>query len=129
MVILCSQVRANEIGKYLLFCVSDVYLSSDSQICCGFCCAEQSLMLNQIELDISSVGWSTYTYKSVNCVNVYGTTVKVASDSASDWASHSTVFNHSKVEFQKLYFCLFSMYFSVEISNKMSIATYLSIAG
>ena len=66
MVILCSQVRANEIGKYLLFCVSDVYLSSEffgflcicsrSQICCGFCCAEQSLMLNQIVLDISSVG-------------------------------------------------------------------------
>ena len=32
----------------------------------------QSLMLNQIVLDISSVGRSTYTYKSVNCVNVYG---------------------------------------------------------
>ena len=31
-----------------------------------------SLMLNQIALDISSVGRSTYTYKSVNCVNVYG---------------------------------------------------------
>ena len=29
MVVLCSQVRANEIGKYLLFCVSDVYLSSE----------------------------------------------------------------------------------------------------
>ena len=29
-------------------------------------------MLNQIVLDISSVGRSTYTYKSVNCVNVYG---------------------------------------------------------
>ena len=79
---LCSQVRANEIGKYLLFCVSDVYLSSEffglfcicsrSHICCGFCCAEQSLMLNQIVIDISSVGRSTYTYKSVNCVNVYG---------------------------------------------------------
>ena len=25
----CSQVRANEIRKYLLFCVSDVYLSSE----------------------------------------------------------------------------------------------------
>ena len=32
----------------------------------------QSLMLNQIVLDISSVGRSIYTYKSVNCVNVYG---------------------------------------------------------
>ena len=32
----------------------------------------QSLMLNQIVLDISSVGRSTYTYKSVNCVSVYG---------------------------------------------------------
>ena len=83
MVILCSQVRANEIGKYLPFCVSDVYLSSEffalfcicsrSQICCGFCCDEQSLMLNQNVLDISSVGIrSTYTYKSVNRVNVYG---------------------------------------------------------
>ena len=82
MVILCSQVRANEIGKYLLFCVSDVHLSSEffelfcicsrSQICCGFCCAEQSLMLSQNVLDISSVGGSTYTYKSVNRVNVYG---------------------------------------------------------
>ena len=80
MVILCSQVRANEIGKYLLFFVSDVYLRSEffglfcicsrSEICCGFCCAEQSLMLNQTILDISSVGRSTYTYKSVNCVNV-----------------------------------------------------------
>ena len=80
MVISCSQVRANEIGKYLLFCVSDVYLSSEyfglfcicsrSQICCGFSCAGQSLLLNQIVLDISSVGRSTYTYKSVNCVNV-----------------------------------------------------------
>ena len=40
---------------------------------CGFhCCAEQLLMVNQIVLDISSVGRSTYTYKSVNCVNVYG---------------------------------------------------------
>ena len=29
-------------------------------------------MLNQIVIDISSVGRSTYTYKSVNCVNVYG---------------------------------------------------------
>ena len=29
-------------------------------------------MLNQIVLDISSVGKSIYTYKSVNCVNVYG---------------------------------------------------------
>ena len=29
-------------------------------------------MLNQIVLDISSVGRSIYTYKSVNCVNVYG---------------------------------------------------------
>ena len=29
MVILCCQVRANEIGKYLLFCVSDVCLSSE----------------------------------------------------------------------------------------------------
>ena len=92
MVILCSQVRANEIGKYLLFWVSVVYLSSEffglfcicsrSQICCGFGCAEESLMLNQIILDISSVGRTTYTismhthsytaYKSVNCVNVYG---------------------------------------------------------
>ena len=82
MVILCFQVRANEIGKYLLFCVSDVHLSSEFfglfciclclQICCVFCCAEQSLMLNQIVLDISSVGRSTYTYKSVNRVNVYG---------------------------------------------------------
>ena len=82
MVILCSQVRANEIGKYLLFFVSDVYLRSEffglfcicsrSEICCGFCCAEQSLMLNQTILDISSVGRSTYTYKSVNCVNVNG---------------------------------------------------------
>ena len=82
MVILCSQVRANEIGKYLLFCVSDVYLSSEffglfcicsrSQICCDFCCAEQSLMLNQNVLDISSAGRSAYTYKCVNCVNVYG---------------------------------------------------------
>ena len=71
MVILCSQVRANEIGKYLLFRVSDVYLSSEffglfcicshSQICCDFCCAEQSLMLNQNVLDISSAGRSTYT--------------------------------------------------------------------
>ena len=41
-------------------------------MCCGFCCAKQSLMFNQIVLDISSVGRSTYTYKSVNCVNVYG---------------------------------------------------------
>ena len=82
MVILCSQVRANEIGKYLLFFVSDVYLRSEffglfcicsrSEICCGFCCAEQSLMLNQTILDISCVGRSTYTYKSVNCVNVNG---------------------------------------------------------
>ena len=82
MVILCSQVRANEIGKYLLFFVSDVYLRSEffglfcicsrSEICCGFCCAEQSLMLNQTILDISSVGRSTYTCKSVNCVNVNG---------------------------------------------------------
>ena len=72
MVILCSQVRANEIGKYLLFCVSDVYLSSEffglfcicsrSQICCGSCCAEQSLMLNQIVLDISSVGVGVHTH-------------------------------------------------------------------
>ena len=29
-------------------------------------------MLNQIVLDISCVGRSTYTYKSVNCANVYG---------------------------------------------------------
>ena len=29
-------------------------------------------MLNQIALGISCVGRSTCTYKSVNCVNVYG---------------------------------------------------------
>ena len=29
-------------------------------------------MLNQIVVDISSVGRSTRTYKSVNCVNVNG---------------------------------------------------------
>ena len=29
-------------------------------------------MLNQNVLDISSAGRSAYTYKSVNCVNVYG---------------------------------------------------------
>ena len=30
------------------------------------------LMFNQNVFEISSVGRSTYTYKSVNCVNVYG---------------------------------------------------------
>ena len=36
------------------------------------CCAEQLLMFNQNVFEISSVGRSTgtYTYKSVNCVNV-----------------------------------------------------------
>jgi hypothetical protein len=38
------------------------------------------------------------------------TTVKVAadwpSDSASDWASHSTVFNHSKVDYLNPFFWL-----------------------
>ena len=29
-------------------------------------------MFNQNVLEISSAGGSTYTYKSVNCVNVYG---------------------------------------------------------
>ena len=38
-------------------------------------------MLNQIVLDISSVGRSIYTYKSVNCVNVYG---RIGRDVTSD---------------------------------------------
>ena len=33
---------------------------------------EQLQMFNQNVFEISSVGRSTYIYKSVNCVNVYG---------------------------------------------------------
>ena len=36
------------------------------------CCAEQLLMYNHNVFEISSVGRSTYTYKSVSRVNVYG---------------------------------------------------------
>ena len=46
-----------------LFCIC-----SRSQICY----AEQLLMFNQNVFEISSVGRSTYTCKSVNCVSVYG---------------------------------------------------------
>ena len=42
-------------------------ICSRSQICC----AEQLLMFNQNIFEISSVGRSTYTFKYVNCVNVY----------------------------------------------------------
>ena len=44
------------------------------------CCAhKQLLMFNQNIFEISSVGRSTYTYKSVNCVNVYGRDVNFKS--------------------------------------------------
>ena len=54
-------------------------------------------------------------------IYLYLTTVKVAadwapdsaSDWALDWASHSTVFNHSKVDYLNPFFWLLLRYFSL----------------
>ena len=55
-----------------------------SQICCGEYSLEQLLMFIKNLLDISSVGVTTYTYKSVNDVNVYGRDVKFDFQNRSD---------------------------------------------